>query len=84
MKNKGKYTLKYFILNSNTLKLYRESYKLVGSIKDTTTKNEMRDFIRNEFRNDTNKEYNEANVEYKLGVARKKINELKEQLNFSK
>lgn len=78
-----KFSLKYFILNSNTLKLYREIYKYTGKVKDSFTKLELREYIKSEFRRECSKEYNESVAEYKLGLTRKKINELKNQIDQS-
>ncbi len=74
--------LKYFIFKTNTLILYREIIKYCGKISDSSSKNEMRNYIRNEFQREANKEYDEKTVEYKLGLARKQINTLKQQINM--
>ncbi len=79
----SKFSLKYFILNTNTLKMYREIYKYTNKVNDSLTKDELRNYIKSEFRHECNKDYNESVIEYKLGLARKKINELKEQIDRS-
>lgn len=74
--------LKYFIFKTNTLILYREIIKYCSKIPNINSKNEMKNYIRNEFEREANKEYDEKTVEYKLGLARKQINVLKQQINM--
>lgn len=81
---KGKFSFKYFILKSNTMQLYREIFKYAGKIQNNQTRNEMREYIRSEFVKDSNQEYDESTVEYKLGLARKQINMMKQQIDMIK
>ena len=76
-----KFSLAYFILKSNTLNMYREILKYTSKISDVQSKNEIRNFIKEEFKRDSYVDYNNDTAKYKLGVARKKINELKEQID---
>lgn len=78
----GKFSLKYFILNTNTLILYREILKYAGKIKDSNVKGDLRNHIRSEFLRDVSGEYNEKTAEYKLAIARKNINRFKEQVDM--
>ncbi len=78
----SKYSLKYFILNTNTLILYREILKYTKRIRNHSSKLEIRAYIKSEFRRDCLMEYDEGLVEYKLGVGRKKINEFKYQIDL--
>jgi hypothetical protein len=72
-----KFDLKYFILRTNALILYRESIKFTYKIKDVSSRVEMQNYIRYEY--DINrKEENRKKIEYMLGNARKKLNEFKE------
>lgn len=77
-----KFSLKYFILNTNTLILYREILKYSRKIKDISVKSDLRSHIRNEFLRDISSEYNEKTAEYKLAIARKNINRFKEQMDM--
>ena len=81
--NNDKYTLLYFILQSNTLKLYREIFKYTSKIKNIDSRQYLRKHIRQEFSRDIKLPYNSETVKYKLGTARKKINELKDQINMT-
>ena len=80
----AKFGLKYFIMKTNTLQMYREVYKYTAGVSDSVSRQEMREFIRREFDRDCSLDYNEKLSEYKLGVARKKINELKYQIDMAK
>ena len=80
--NLPKYDLKYFIFKTNTLLLYREIYKFCFNIQNIPAREEMRKYLRAEVDRDSKLEYNEKNSEYKLGVARKKINQLKIQIEM--
>jgi hypothetical protein len=77
-----KYDLKYFILRSNTLLIYREAIKFTGKIKDPFTRQETRVFIRNEFEGNR-AENNRKRIEYMLGAARKRLNEFKETFSMT-
>ncbi len=77
-----KYDLKYFILRTNSLLIFREAIKFSGRIKDNSTRQEMRAFIRREF--ELNKrEENRKRVEFMLGQARKRLNEFKETFSMT-
>jgi hypothetical protein len=77
-----KYDLKYFILRTNTLFIFREAIKFAGKIKDPYTRQETRAFIRSEF--EANKgETNRKRIEYMLGNARKRLNEFKETFSMA-
>lgn len=79
----GKFSLRYFILKSNTLILYREIYKYSSKIQDNSTRSEIRSYIRSQFEDDINKKYESSVVEYKLGLARKRINDMKSQIDMT-
>ena len=60
---KLKFGLKYFILRSNSLILYREAVKLCYSLKDQQTKNDMLQFLRHEYETSRNIQ-DEKKIEY--------------------
>jgi hypothetical protein len=72
-----KFDLKYFILRTNALVIYREAIKFTYKIKDYSTRVELQQFIRNEYEYNKNIE-NREKIEYLLGNARKKLNHFKE------
>jgi hypothetical protein len=72
-----KYDLKYFILRTNTLLIYREALKFTSKIPDPFTRFEIRQFIRTEFDSSRHIEDNKK-IEYMIGSARKKLNSFKE------
>jgi len=72
-----KFDLKYFILRTNTLLIYREALKFTTKITDSNTRREIRQFIRTEFESSRHIQDNKK-VEYMIGVARKKLNTFKE------
>lgn len=72
-----KFDLKYFILRSNALLIYREAFKFTYKIKDLSTRLETQQYIRFEFENNKNIT-DRKRIEYMLGSARKKLNEFKE------
>ncbi len=72
-----KFDLKYFIHRTNSLLVYREAIKFTSKIKETTTKNELRQYIRYEFETNINTE-DPKKKEYLIATARKKINTFKE------
>ncbi len=74
--------LKHFILRANSLILYRESVKLCYTLKDKQSKNDMLAYIRSEFESSRNIT-DEKKIEYLLGIARKRINEMKDTLDFT-
>jgi len=77
-----KYDLKYFILRTNSILLYREAIKACFSIKDLNTRNELIYHVRSEY--DNSKHITDSKkIEYALGIARKKITLLKESLHLS-
>ena len=77
-----KFDLKYFILRTNTLLIYRESLKFTTNIKDLTSRQEIRQFIRNEF--DSSRHIQDRKkIEYMIGSARKKLNSFKETFLMS-
>lgn len=78
-----KFSLKYFILKSNSLILYREAVKLCYTIPDKNTKFDMLLFLRNEYES-TRSITDEKKIEYLLGNARKKINLMKESLDITR
>jgi len=71
-----KFDLKYFILRTNTLLVYREAHKFSIKIKDPSSRNEFRQFIRHEFESS-------KHIEYLIGSARKKLNSFKETFFMS-
>jgi len=72
-----KYDLKYFILRTNALIIYREAIKFTYKIKDINVRSETQIYIRTEF--DLNRgEENRKRIEYILGSSRKKLNDFKE------
>jgi hypothetical protein len=72
-----KYDLKYFILRTNTLLIYREALKFTTKIKDPMTQHDIRQFIRYEFESSRHIE-DRKKIEYLIGSARKKLNNFKE------
>lgn len=78
-----KFDLKYFILRSNALMIYREAIKFTYKIKDYNTRMEMQNFIRNEYEINKNLQ-DRKKIEYVLGLGRKKLNSLKESFYMSK
>ncbi len=82
MKNM-KFDLKYFILKTNVLKLYRECLKYTANIQDENSKREMREFIRMEFEVNRNEE-NRNKIEYLIASARKRINLFQDSHNMTK
>ena len=72
-----KYDLKYFILRTNALIIYREAIKFTYKIKDINVRIETQIYIRNEFEINR-KEENRKRIEYILGLSRKKLNDFKE------
>jgi hypothetical protein len=77
-----KYDLKYFILRTNTLLIYREAIKFTINIKDPITRHDMRQFIRTEFDSSRNVQ-DRKKIEYMIGSARKKLNSFKETFFMS-
>jgi hypothetical protein len=77
-----KFDLKYFILRTNTLLIYREALKFTSKIADPYTRQEIRQFIRTEFDSSRHIQDNKK-VEYMIGVARKKLNSFKETYSMS-
>jgi hypothetical protein len=83
LSNSGNFKgLKYFIFKTNTLIIYREIVKYCGKIPNISSKNEMKRYIREELMREASQEYNEKTVEYKLGLARKQCNTLKQQIDM--
>ena len=78
-KDTGMYSFKYFILRTNTLIMYREVYKSCSHLPPEI-KLQTRQYLRNEFESDALGSYSEESAKYKLGLARKKINQFKQQL----
>lgn len=77
-----KYDLKYFILRTNTLLIYREALKFTMNIKDPIARHGTRQFIRIEF--ESSRSINDRKkIEYLLGSARKKLNSFKETFFMS-
>lgn len=72
-----KFDLKYFILGTNALIIYREAIKFTYKIRDPITRRDTQEYIRYEFETNKNEE-NRKRIEYMLGVARKKLNEFKD------
>jgi hypothetical protein len=77
-----KFDLKYFILRTNALLIYREAIKFTYKIKDPISRSEMQNFIRYEFEVNRNLE-DRKKIEYILGTARKKLNSFKETYYMS-
>lgn len=77
-----KFDLKYFILRTNTLLIYREALKFTTNIKDPSTRQEIQQFIRNEFELSRHIE-DRKKIEYLIGSARKKLNTFKETFFMS-
>jgi hypothetical protein len=77
-----KYDLKYFIIRTNVLLLYREIHKFTYKIPDKSTRKELQSFIRNEFEMNKNVE-NRKKIEFLIGNGRKKINTFKETFYMS-
>lgn len=72
-----KFDLKFFILQSNVLLLYRETVKFCYKINSPNTRLEMINYIRNEF--EMNKSIQDRKqIEYLLAEGRKKFNIFKE------
>jgi hypothetical protein len=80
MKN---YDLKYFIIRTNILLLYREAFKFTYQVKDISTRFELQNYIRNEFELNRNLE-DRKKIEYLIGNSRKKLNTFKETFYMSK
>ncbi len=76
------YDLKYFILRTNALLIYREAIKFTLKIKDIPTRFETQKYIRSEFEINRG-EANRKRVEYLLGAARKKLNDFKETFSMT-
>jgi hypothetical protein len=79
MKN---YDLKYFIIRTNILLLYREAFKFTYQVKDLTVREDLQNYLRNEFevnRNLTDRK----KIEYLIGHTRKKLNSFKETYYMS-
>ena len=77
-----KYDLKYFIIRTNVLLLYREIHKFTYKIPDISTRIDLQKFIRDEF--DMNKTIEDRKkIEYLIGNGRKKINTFKETFYMS-
>ncbi len=77
-----KFDLKYFIIRTNVLLLYREIYKFTYKIADKGTRTDLQQFIRNEFEMNKNIE-DRKKIEYLIGNGRKKINTFKETFYMS-
>lgn len=77
-----KFDLKYFILRTNTLVLYREGIKFTYKIQDLQSRVEMQQYIRNEFEINRNIS-DRKKIEYALANARKKLNLFKETFYMS-
>ena len=72
------FDLKYFILRTNALIIYREAAKFTSlNVKDPETKMELQKYIRSEWEINRHIE-DRKKIEYMLGVARKKLNDFKE------
>jgi hypothetical protein len=72
-----KFDLKYFILRTTVLSLYREAIKFTYKISDIRTRKETQEYIRYEFEVNRKIE-NRKKIEYLIGDARKKLNQFKE------
>lgn len=77
-----KYDLKYFILRTNSLFIYREAIKFTLKIKDKQTRFDTVSYIRSEFESNRN-ESNRKRIEYLLGTARKRLNDFKETFSMT-
>jgi hypothetical protein len=77
-----KYDLKYFIIRTNVLLLYREIHKFTYKIPDMNSRIELQSFIRNEFEMNKVTE-DRKKIEYLIGNGRKKINTFKETFYMS-
>lgn len=78
-----KFDLKYFIIRSNVLMLYREAIKFSFTIKDPQSRIELQHYIRSEFEANR-KEDNRKKIEYMIAIGRKKINTFKESHKMTK
>ncbi len=76
-----KFDLKYFILKTNVLKVYRECIKFTYNIKDIQSRKEMQDYIRFEFDSSKNEE-NQKKIQYLIANCRKKLNSFKDSHNL--
>jgi hypothetical protein len=77
-----KYDLKYFIIRTNVLFLYRDIHKFTYKIPDINTRRDLQAFIRNEFEMNKNIQ-DRKKIEYLIGYGRKKINTFKETFYMS-
>lgn len=77
-----KYDLKYFILRTNALVIYREAIKFTYKIPDINSRHEMIQFIRSEYEANRNLQ-DQKRIEYVLGTARKRLNHYKETFYLS-
>jgi hypothetical protein len=79
MKN---FDLKYFIMRTNILLLYREALKFTYQIKDPTVRSDLQIYLRNEFELNRHLE-DRKKIEYLIGYTRKKLNTFKETYYMS-
>lgn len=77
-----KFDLKYFILRTNVLILYREAIKFAYSIKDVSARKELLEMMRNDIESSRRVE-NRKQIEYDMALGRKKLNNLKETYMMS-
>ncbi len=79
----AKLDLKYFIFRTNSILMYRETLKLISNIKDRSSIEEMKAFIRYEF--EQNKHITDSKkLEFLQATGRQRINSLRETMDMSK
>ncbi|CAG4935400.1 unnamed protein product [Parnassius apollo] len=76
-------SLKQFLLRQEVLKLYREIFRTLRQVQDESTRLELKDWARKDFRN--NKHHtDESAIKSMLYYGRKSLTGLKKSLALSK
>lgn len=73
--------LKYFILQYSVKKLYRDFMKTIYQSKDSGTRRELVELVKNEFMNNKNVE-NSSKIEYLLAIGRQKVSYIKNLIDM--
>ncbi|KAJ8723156.1 hypothetical protein PYW08_003068 [Mythimna loreyi] len=76
-------SLKQFLLRQEVLKLYREIFRTLKKVEDETTKADLREWARADFRNNMH-HTDETTIKVMLHHGQTSLNNLKKSLSLSK
>ncbi|KAM3957074.1 LYR motif-containing protein 2 [Aphomia sociella] len=80
---KATLSLKQFMLRQEVLKLYREVFRTIRLVSDNTTRKELKEWARTDFRNNMH-HTDETTIKSMLYYGRKSLKDLQHSLALSK